>query len=107
MDPEHPSISLLEMERRMAFPREYLNFTMWYLRAKEFVTQADNSDFTLTAKGADYVEEHSSDSEMLSKLITGGCWAPPSRTKKSEEEKQQARVAAKMLRLEAPSPMQM
>jgi len=106
-DPEHPAISLLELERRMAFPREYLAFTMWYLRAKEFVVMADNSDFSLTALGADYVEENSSDSEMLSKLITGGCWAPPSGTKKSDEEKQQARVAAKMLRLEAPSSMEM
>jgi hypothetical protein len=107
MDPDHPGISLLDLEKRMAFPREYLNFTMWYLRCKDFVTLADNSDFALTAPGADYVEENSSDSEMLSKLITGGCWTPPSRARKAEEEKQQARVAAKMLRLEPPSPMQM
>jgi len=28
----------------MALPREYLCFTMWYLRCKEFVTLADNGD---------------------------------------------------------------
>jgi hypothetical protein len=43
-DPDHPAVSLLDLERDMGFPREYLAFTMWYLRAKEFVTAADNSD---------------------------------------------------------------
>jgi len=34
----NPGISVLELERRMAFPREYLNFTLWYLRNKGYVT---------------------------------------------------------------------
>jgi curved DNA-binding protein CbpA len=100
MDPEHPGISLLDLERRMAFPREYLVFTVWYLRSKQFVTMADNSDLALTAEGADYVEENTSDSEILSKLISGGAWSAP-RTRTTEERKQPARVAAKMLRIEA------
>src|SRR5947209_8949302 len=71
-DPDHPGISLLDLEKRMGFPREYLCFTTWYLRAKEFVTLADNSDYALTAAGADYVEANSARSEVLSSLLIPG-----------------------------------
>ena len=40
----------------MGFPREYLDFTTWYLVKKGYITGADNSDFTLTAEGVDFVE---------------------------------------------------
>jgi hypothetical protein len=76
-DPDHPGISLLDLEQRMGFPREYLNFTMWYLRAKSFVTLADNSDYALTAEGADYVEANACENEPLAKLIGSGFWTPP------------------------------
>lgn len=76
-DPDHPGISLLDLENRMGFPREYLNFTMWYLRSKSLVTLADNSDYALTAAGADYVESNAGESEPLSKLIGSGFWTPP------------------------------
>jgi curved DNA-binding protein CbpA len=68
-DPDHPGISLLDLERRMGFPREYLSFTMWYLRSKEFVTMADNSDYALTAPGADFAEANISKSEILSRFL--------------------------------------
>ena len=51
-DPDHPSVSLLDLEREMGFPREYLTFSMWYLRAKDLVAAADNSDYAITAAGA-------------------------------------------------------
>jgi hypothetical protein len=76
-DPDHPGISLLDLEQRMGFPREYLSFTMWYLRTKNFVTAADNSDYALTAEGADYVEANATESEPLAKLLGSGFWTPP------------------------------
>jgi curved DNA-binding protein CbpA len=72
MDPEHPGISLLDLEQRMGFPREYLNFTMWYLRAKQFVSMADNSDYALTAEGVDHVETNAARSELVIKLLKPG-----------------------------------
>ena len=72
MDPDHPVVSLLELEKRMGFPREYLSFTMWYLRAKQFVVAADNADYALTAEGVDHVESNASESEILSKLLKPG-----------------------------------
>ena len=72
MDSDHPGVSLLDLEQHMAIPREYLNFTMWYLRSKEFVTVADNSDYGLTAAGADYVEMHACDNEIVTRLLRPG-----------------------------------
>ncbi len=69
MDPDRPGVSLLDLEKRMGFPREYLSFTMWYLRSKEFVMAADNSDYALTAAGVDYVESNAAQSEIVCKLL--------------------------------------
>ncbi len=71
-DPEHPVVSLLHLEQRMAFPREYLSFTMWYLRAKGFVTAADNADYVITAPGVEYVEANIGKSEILDQLLFPG-----------------------------------
>jgi len=68
-NPDSPGVSLLDLEREMGFPREYLSFTLWYLRAKELVTVADNSDFALTAQGADYVEKKAARHEIIGKLL--------------------------------------
>ena len=71
VDYEHPGLSMLDLERRMNFPREHLSFTLWYLRSKGYVTVEDNSDCALTAAGADYVEEHWPDNVILQRLIAG------------------------------------
>ena len=71
-DPDHPAVTLLDLESRMSFPREYLAFTMWYLRAKDLVLVADNADFTLTAAGAEYLEANVGKSEILGKILFPG-----------------------------------
>lgn len=68
----NPQISLLELEAMMGFPREYLDFTMWYLRSKKYVRQEDNAEFALTCSGIDYVEENYSKLPVLRKLLTEG-----------------------------------
>jgi hypothetical protein len=71
-NPDHPGISLLDLEKEMGFPREYLSFTMWYLRSKDLITVADNSDYALTAGGADFVEEKATRSEIAARLLNPG-----------------------------------
>jgi hypothetical protein len=71
-NPRVPEVSLGEIEKRMGFPRDYLDFTTWYLVKKGFVTRADNSDFTLTADGVDYVETQRSNYPVLNRLLTSG-----------------------------------
>ena len=69
---DRPSLSLLDIEALMGYPREYLDFTFWYLREKEYIKRADCSDFVLTAMGADYVEEHMPAQSVLHRLIESG-----------------------------------
>jgi hypothetical protein len=68
--PFTPEVSLAEVEHRMGFPRDYLDFTMWYLRSKEYITIADNSDFTITARGVDVVESNRDKIPLLNRLLT-------------------------------------
>lgn len=71
-NPHLPEVSLAEIERRMGFPRDYLDFTTWYLAKKGYITRADNSDFTLTAEGVDYIETQRSSLPVLNRLLTDG-----------------------------------
>jgi curved DNA-binding protein CbpA len=75
-DPDHPGVSLLDLEKEMGFPREYLSFTMWYLRSKELVALADNSDYALTAAGADFVEDKAAHSEIAARLLNQAAFRP-------------------------------
>jgi curved DNA-binding protein CbpA len=67
-----PGLSVLDLEKRMAFPREHLNFALWYLKAKGYVRQEDNSDCGITAEGIDFIEAHSSSDELVKRLIHAG-----------------------------------
>jgi curved DNA-binding protein CbpA len=71
-NPYAPEVSLNEVETRMGFPRDYLHFTTWYLRNKNYITQADNSDFTLTVQGVDFVESNRAEIPVLNRLLTTG-----------------------------------
>ena len=71
-NPYNPQVSLAEIEHRMGFPRDYLDFTTWYLSKKGFITKADNSDFALTAEGVDYIESQRARIPVLNRLLTAG-----------------------------------
>lgn len=73
--PEKPDVSLGEVERLMGFPRDYMEFTNWYLMKKGYITRADNSAMTLTADGVDFVETQRSNMPTLNKLLTSGSGA--------------------------------
>ena len=67
-----PEVSLAEIEERMGFPRDYLDFTLWYLQKKGYVVKADNAQYALTAEGVDFVETERVDFPTLNKLLTSG-----------------------------------
>jgi curved DNA-binding protein CbpA len=89
-NPDSPGVSLLDLEREMGFPREYLSFTLWYLRAKDYVNVADNSDYALTATGADYVEKKAIRHEIVGKLLN-----PAMRFQRSQKAKSRTKTAIK------------
>lgn len=68
-DPEHPGMSILELETMMWFPREHLVFTVWYLKEKGYIRQDDQSNLMMTAEGADYVESNLPANRTLYKLL--------------------------------------
>ena len=70
--PNDPEVSLGEIERRMGFPRDYLDFTTWYLMKKRFVIRADDSDFALTVDGVDFIETQRATVPLLERLLTNG-----------------------------------
>jgi len=70
--PHTPEVSLFEVEKRMGFPRDYLEFTIWYLQRKGYITRADNAAFTLTAEGVDFVEAQRVSTPTLNRLLTNG-----------------------------------
>src|SRR5579871_1234648 len=72
MNPDSPEVDLNEIERRMGFPRDYLDFTMWYLTKKKYITRSDNGEFTLTVEGVDFIESQRASIPLLDNLLTPG-----------------------------------
>jgi curved DNA-binding protein CbpA len=71
-NPSLPDVSLGEIESRMGFPRDYLDFTIWYLFKKGLVTKGDNAQLALTADGVDFIETQRGNLPVLNKLLTSG-----------------------------------
>ena len=71
-NPNYPEVSLAMIEDRMGFPRDYLDFTLWYLQKKGYIGKADNAQFTLTAEGVDFVEAQRAEMPVLNKMLTSG-----------------------------------
>jgi curved DNA-binding protein CbpA len=71
-NPYRPQLSFRDLERRIGFPRDYLEFTAWYLQSKKYITRADNAEFALTAEGVDFVEMQRASIPLLDKLLTSG-----------------------------------
>ena len=70
--PAFPQIALSEIEERMGFPRDYLDFTLWYLQKKGYIAKTDNAQYTLSVDGVDFVETQRANLPTLHKLLTSG-----------------------------------
>ena len=57
-EPGSPAFSSFELSDLTGQPREHLEFTIWYLGQKKFVTRDDQARLTITADGVDYVEQN-------------------------------------------------
>ncbi|WP_348261465.1 DnaJ domain-containing protein [Telmatobacter sp. DSM 110680] len=83
-NPYSPVVSLAEVEAHMGFPRDFLDFTTWYLLRKNYITRADNSDFALTVEGVEFVETGRVQIPILNKLLTDGSLQIPREKEKPE-----------------------
>ena len=68
-NPEVPGISVLELETVMSFPREHLEFALWFLREKLYIRPGDHSDYVISAMGVEYLESELPSHGNLSKLL--------------------------------------
>lgn len=68
-NPDLAALSMLDLENLMAFPREHLQFAMWYLKGRRFITQDDRSSFVITAEGVDFLESQLPNNDMLCKIF--------------------------------------
>jgi curved DNA-binding protein CbpA len=60
-EPADPGVTPLDLERLIGRAREHLEFTIWYLNQKKWITRSDNSALIITADGADFLESHYSE----------------------------------------------
>jgi curved DNA-binding protein CbpA len=95
--PYAPEVSFRDIETRLGFPRDYLEFTAWYLRTKGYITRADNSDFVITAEGVDFVETQRVSIPVLDRLLTPGDGSPVRSAPPANKEEEQSRPALSRL----------
>jgi curved DNA-binding protein CbpA len=85
---DKPGMSVLDMESKMAIPREYLEFTIWYLKEKELVRRDEStSELLISSKGIDFVEQNLPGSRIVYKLLKAA-GDPEERTPNSEPQEQ-------------------
>jgi curved DNA-binding protein CbpA len=58
MAPEAPTLYTLDLVNMIGRPREHLEFTVWYLLQKRFISRDDQSRLTITAEGVDHLEQN-------------------------------------------------
>lgn len=68
-NPDFAALSMLDLESLMAFPREHLQFAVWYLKGRRYITQDDRSSFVITAEGVDFLEAQLPQNETLYKIF--------------------------------------
>lgn len=97
--PNHPDVSLGEIEERMGFPRDFLDFTLWYLVKKRYAERTDSVTYSLTAEGVDFVERERTSAPVLNGLLTSSSSPLNSNVEAVEED---ARTVAEVPRQDAP-----
>jgi hypothetical protein len=65
IDYQNPGMSMLDIERLTGFTRKEIGFALWYLREKQFAQPADNTQYSISAGGVDFVESSSGHPELL------------------------------------------
>jgi curved DNA-binding protein CbpA len=55
---DSPGLSPLDLEKLTGRAREHLEFTIWYLVQKKFVTRSDGAMLQITVEGVEYLENN-------------------------------------------------
>ncbi len=55
-DPEHPTMSIQDLEDLLGVAREHLEFSVWYLKEQGQIVRTDAGKYSITIKGVDAAE---------------------------------------------------
>jgi curved DNA-binding protein len=88
-NPEDPGISLLDFETVMSFPREHLEFGIWFLLEKQYIRAGNHSDYCIAAAGVEYLESEVPSNRILGKLLHAS--GPPCTPAQDQERERGAR----------------
>ncbi len=58
LEPENSGLSPLDLEKLTGRAREHLEFTIWYLVQKKYITRSDGSMLQITVDGVEYLESN-------------------------------------------------
>jgi curved DNA-binding protein CbpA len=58
VEPDDPAIFSGDLESLLGRAREQLQFTIWFLQQKKFVTRDDNSRVLITVDGVEFLEQN-------------------------------------------------
>ncbi len=68
-NPGLAALSMLDLESLMSFPREHLEFAVWYLKGRRYITQDDRSSFVITPEGVEFLEAQLPNNDILYKIF--------------------------------------
>lgn len=68
---DNPGLSLLDLEALSGRAREHLEFTIWYLTQKKYVSRSDGSSLSITVEGVEYIEDNLRDTTHRRRLHAG------------------------------------
>ena len=68
---DNPGLPLLDLEALTGRAREHLEFTVWFLTQKKYITRSDGSSLAITVEGVEYVEENLRDTTQRRRLQAG------------------------------------
>ena len=55
-DPEYPGLSIHDLEDLLGCPRDHLQFSLWYLKEKGYISRDDRGRYSITVTGIDEAE---------------------------------------------------
>ena len=73
---DNPGVSLLDLEALIGQPREHLEFTVWYLTQKKYITRSDSSMLIISVDGVDYLEKQLVEAVQRRRLNPGPTRVP-------------------------------
>jgi curved DNA-binding protein CbpA len=70
-EPSLSGVSMWDLEHLIGRAREQLEFTVWYLSSKKYVTRSDGAELVITAEGVEFLEANYARTNTQRRLTQG------------------------------------